>query len=237
MKKIYCSEIFLDVDLDFYRQFASDLFPKLEDQKTNPILSALISTFQNDRNQFPLYFGKNKDIEITKEKWRLFQNEYFNLCDTYKSDTGQYRRCKIDTNKIEYITQQLPQSVSSLIYEVSLQITFFNGLWPHTDHNRSSSLICNLTDSQNWFTSWYDVENNVLQTESKDLGFFWPWAPSNTKKSFIKVLNQYQWYTFDNISYHGTECMNYHEPRRSLVIEFKELTATELYLLLSTNIK
>lgn len=228
-------QINFEIEQDFYSQFDINLFPKLEDQKTNPILYSLFTSFTTNENIFPLCLGKNKEIIITEEKWNLFKNEYFNLKKIYKTDSGQYRRCKIDKNKVNNIIDQLPIPLRSVIHEVSLQITYFDGLWPHTDHNRSCSLFCNLTDSNFWYTSWYEAKSNSLQLESKNLGFFWPWAPSNAEKKFTTCLEQYQWYTFDNITYHGTECIHSFKPRRSLVIEFKDISISELNNLISNN--
>jgi hypothetical protein len=119
----------------------------------------------------------------------------------------------------------LPPKLRELNPTFVIQRGIGNGLLPHTDISRVTSLYCLISDQpNNWKTVWYNhLDPLVNIRDSYNDGFLWPYPDPDmlvTKESHHLISRQ--WYLFDNITYHGVSSEEdfSSQKRISISIEF-----------------
>ena len=128
----------------------------------------------------------------------------------------------------------LPTSLKQHNPNPILQVIEGEGMLPHTDYIRKSSLYYLITDP-NCDTMWYESNGTVdLHKNATKYGFLFSIADIdhvNVSKRVCLASNQ--WYVFDNYTYHSIKSHNGHILRKGIQIEFKDLSANDLYNLLT----
>lgn len=135
--------------------------------------------------------------------------------------------------KIE-ILDNLPVNLKKHNPNPILQVIEGEGMLPHTDYTRKSSLYYLITEP-NCDTIWYESNGTIdLYKNATKYGFLFSIADVDHIHISKQVcLEKTQWYVFDNYAYHSIKSHNGRVLRKGLQIEFNDLSANELYNLLT----
>jgi hypothetical protein len=133
-----------------------------------------------------------------------------------------------------------PKSIIDITDRISLQMSIGNGLLPHTDFGRRTSLFYLLTEhTDNWLTNWYQHNEEIKSLrDPNNYGFTWTWINQEhtrlTLKESVNIKHK-QWYIFNNEAYHSVysnEDYSKDQIRVSLCVEC-DATVEELYNILN----
>jgi hypothetical protein len=185
---------------------------------------------------FPLTLTyKNETVDLTYElfyrlktnKFELFKKEGFTIWPKYDRIVLPYP-----------VKQSIINALPSILHKHNplpvLQIIEGQGMLTHTDYTRRTSLFYLLTEAEDWTTSWYLSKSNGHK-EADELGFMWP-HPKYEDITLDKAITiqKNTWYVFNNRQYHSVKHKSCGGIRKALQIEFNNLTAHQLYTLLSS---
>ena len=106
------------------------------------------------------------------------------------------------------------------------------GLKPHRDYRRKCTLWYMFEGEQGHETLWFDTND-----KHNDNSLYIKSVPDidHLTEAYRKTLKKNQWYVFDNYLYHGVRSTPQAEVRRVLTIEFFNLSAADLYNIVTNN--
>ena len=200
-----------------------------KDSKPTWVQYQLINLFQATPSNFPIPLADHAWTgEITFDLYTKIKKQYQDLSDKFGAQDYHIRHelcdkdlfkkiCKFDDLKI---LQNFDASVS-----IQSMTCHGNGLFPHTDLYRKSTLFY-LLEGTDHDTIWYDYPVDPIK-ESEKYGFRWNLPdPGLLIESHRVQIQPKTWYLFDNVSYHRVQPVKSNPAtRKSLVIEFKEPAA------------
>ena len=188
-------------------------------------------------DQFPM-------LVVYKDQQTILTAKVFNEIKTRKLTTfknfgltmlPKCSRVEMPNTLKDQIIAALPLILQQYNPTPVLQIMEGDGMLPHTDFVRKSSLYYLLTPSEGCNTMWYESNGTVdLHKDVTKYGFLYSIADLKhivlTKTFNIK---EKQWYVFDNHTFHAVKSSIGPIVRKSIQIEFNKLSATDLYKLLA----
>lgn len=237
----YIKETSISLPANILEEIHTHRQPEVADQVWRdrpgiPLIRSIVDSFKDEYLTFPKIFrSEGQECVLDKDAYYHFKSEYNKYLLKFGSP-GCYRSIKLNNQLEKKILDCLPSEIIDYVTHVSLQATFYNGLWPHTDHNRKSSLFFMLTSSDNFETAWYKGNfNPIFQNQAHYLKTM-PMYDTLIEDKKLR-LDKEKFYVFDNFSYHSSNSIIQQEPRRTLVIEFKDLYAEELYNLIPGHLR
>jgi hypothetical protein len=186
--------------------------------------------------EFPMeLLHKDQHVTLTLESYQEIKSvkltalKYLGL-----SMLTAYSRIEFPVQLAEEMISNLPEVLQEFNPTPVLQIIDGEGMPPHSDFGRTSSLYFVLTGEE-CDTMWFGSNGKVnLKEYANKHGFFYSIANMEhveLRKTFNLIKNQ--WYVFDNQSYHAVKSKNGRTLRKGLQIEFNSLSASDLYNLLT----
>jgi hypothetical protein len=210
------------------------------DTKPTWVQYQLINLFKDTPSDFPIHLSDNTWAgEITYDLYTEIKKQYHDLNDKFGAqdyhiryelcDKDLFRKiCKFDDLKI---LQTLGASIS-----MQSMTSHGNGLFPHTDLYRKSTLFY-LLEGNDHETIWYDYPVDPHK-ECEKYGFQWNLPdPDLLVEDFRIQIQPKTWYLFDNASYHRVQPVK-SDPatRKSLSIQFNQPLSVIAEKLASNNI-
>jgi len=174
-------------------------------------------------------------IELTYEIYQEIRDIKLNGFKSLEiSKPPLYSRVDMPAQLRADMIDSLPASLKKYNPTPILQVIEGEGMLPHTDYTRKSSLYYLITPPD-CDTMWYESNGTVdLHKNSTKHGFLFSIANIDHVHEAKRVcLASNQWYVFDNHTYHSIKSHNGSILRKGLQIEFNNLSANDLYNILA----
>jgi hypothetical protein len=177
------------------------------------------------------YSGITGTIDLDPALYMQFWKEREKIMNDFGiQKMPEYSKDEIAHDLSNKIVKCLPEVLLQFDPVPVFQRTFGQGLLPHTDHNRHSSLFYLLTEPDDIVTAWYDPALGIdLFQEIRKHGFLWPLV--DVKQLILRksiVLQKNVCYVFDNRTFHSVKGSSPVE-RKTLQIEFKNTSPDIIY--------
>jgi hypothetical protein len=203
---------------------------------TRQITRLIVKENLNDLD-FPLeLLFKDKTLTLTKDVYDDLKRSTLDTLRTFEVDSNTtYNRIQIAGELKSDIINCLPTILQQLSPIPVIQVINGNGVVPHTDFMRMTSMFYLLTESAGWVTSWYEPKDkSTVKEHSMKHGFFWANPDYNDIELKEAVqIPQHKWHVFDNNTYHSVKYSNSEfQIRKAFQIEFRTVTAKGLYKIL-----
>jgi hypothetical protein len=194
----------------------------------------LIEKFNSEDIEFPVELTyKEQSVTITSEMYNsLKESKLKTLRESGFTKGPFYSRIELPESLKEELIKCFPVEIQKYNPTPILQIIEGEGMFPHTDFVRKSSLYYLLTDSV-CDTMWWESNGTVdLFENANKYRFLYSIADFDhieLKKTFN--LEKNKWYVFDNHTFHSVKSHQGPVVRKGLQIEFKDLFAKDLFSL------
>jgi hypothetical protein len=163
-------------------------------------------------------------LEKLKQRYQTLQKEW-NIPYT------AFREQELPTELQEKIKSFLPRELKELDPHVVVQSKFeTNGIIaPHRDHYRSACLFYLLQGNQEK-TVWWEKNDDF-----EEYSFFRFADVTKIVQAHTEVLQEGSWYVFDNLAWHSVHPTGPIGRRTAVCIEFKNISAAQLYQIISNH--
>lgn len=176
--------------------------------------------------------NKIRDVELNNSSSDNFESEIVNRVAKFRKlagDRSTFGQLKFVKRIEEQLYQLVPEIVKQYNPELIVQtLKGGDAIMPHKDHTRISSLFFLYTppDSK---TIWYEKTGEFEEFDNLRYGDI-----DGLTSVHEEVILPNTWYVFENDMYHSVHRLEGCKiDRVCLVLEFKSITATDLYNLLS----
>lgn len=160
-----------------------------------------------------------------KARWEGIQRDW-NV--TFSPFREQAMAQELQDRAIAY----LPKQLQDLKPRVVIQSTSGKKgiLAPHIDHYRNASLFYLIRSNQEE-TAWWEKTEDFEEFE------YFRFADVNKiRRQHTEVIQERQWYVFDQSMYHSVHPTGVVDKRTAICIEFDGISAEELYEIISNNV-
>jgi hypothetical protein len=176
-----------------------------------------------------------QEIELTYDIYQEIRDIKSNGFKSLEiSKPPHYSRIELPEILKTEILSSLPDSLKQYNPNPVLQVIEGEGMLPHTDYTRKSSLYYLITEP-NCDTLWYESNGTIdLYKNAIKYGFLFSIANIDHIHMVKQTcLTNNRWYVFDNYTYHSILSHSGRVLRKGIQLEFNDLSAMDLYNLLA----
>lgn len=170
-------------------------------------------------------------VKVTPELLHKLKDRYRLLRKEWNIPYVPFREQDLPVELQETIKSFLPIDLQNLNPRVAIQSKFekVGVIAPHQDHYRTACLFYLLQGNQEETVWWEKTE------EFEEYDFFRFADVTKIKKLHSEIIQEGNWYVFDNQVWHSVHPSEITGRRTAVCIEFNNLSASELYKIIENQ--